>query len=72
MKTGNASDDGVLSNPQLSEKLLATYGQDYLNLYKAININYQYGYGGSGTGLGGNDFMFGPPREIRLGLRLEY
>jgi hypothetical protein len=72
LKTGNASDDGVLSNPQLSQKLLATYGQDYLNLYRAININYQYGYGGSGTGLGGNDYMYGPPREIRLGLRLEY
>jgi outer membrane receptor for Fe3+-dicitrate len=72
LKTGNASDDGVLSNPQLSAKLISTYGQDYVNLYRVLNINYQQGYGGSNTGLGGNDYMFGPPRQIRLGLRLEY
>jgi outer membrane receptor protein involved in Fe transport len=71
LKTGNASDDGVLSNPQLSAKLISTYGQDYVNLYRVLNINYQQGYGGT-TGLGGNDIMYGPPRQIRLGLRLEY
>ncbi|MCL5030707.1 MAG: TonB-dependent receptor [Bacteroidetes bacterium] len=71
LKTGGATDDGVLSNPDLGKRLIQTYGQDYANLYRALNINYQQGYGSS-TGLGGNDLMFGPPRQIRLGVRLEY
>jgi outer membrane receptor protein involved in Fe transport len=65
LKTGSADDDGVLSNPELSAQLAATYGDQYLEMYKTRNIDYQGGYGGAGN-------LFGPVRQIRLGFRLEY
>jgi outer membrane receptor protein involved in Fe transport len=65
LKTGTADDDGVLSDPQLSAQLLQTYGQVYADMYKLLRINYEAGYGGAGT-------LYGPPRQFRLGIRLEY
>jgi len=65
LRTGTATDDGVMSNPNFSGKLLATYGQAYADLYNAINLDYQGGYGGAGN-------LYNPPRQIRLGVRLEY
>ncbi|MHB8905376.1 MAG: TonB-dependent receptor domain-containing protein [Melioribacteraceae bacterium] len=65
LRTGTATDDGVMSNPSFSGKLLATYGQAYADLYNAINLDYQGGYGGPGN-------LYNPPRQIRLGVRLEY
>ncbi|MBX3007402.1 MAG: TonB-dependent receptor [Melioribacteraceae bacterium] len=65
LRTGSAEDDAVISNPELSAQLLATYGPRYADLYRALQIDYQGGYGGDG-------FLWGQPRQIRLGFRLEY
>lgn len=70
LRTGSADDDGVIYNPELAQQLLSTYGDQYINLYKAINIDYQQGYGGV-PGAATN-LLYGPPRQIRLGIRLEY
>jgi hypothetical protein len=65
LRTGSAEDDAVISNPELSAQLLATYGPRYAELYKALQIDYAGGYGGDG-------FLWSQPRQIRLGFRLEY
>ncbi|MCX7876022.1 MAG: hypothetical protein N2321_07645, partial [Melioribacteraceae bacterium] len=65
LRTGSPEDDAVITNPELSQQLISTYGPRYIDLYKALNIDYQAGYGGGGN-------LYGPPRQIRLGIRLEY
>ncbi|KUO60824.1 hypothetical protein APF79_04920 [bacterium BRH_c32] len=65
LRSGSPEDDAVISDPELSAQLLSLYGDRYIDLYKAINIDYQNGYGGDGS-------LWGPPRQIRLGFRLEY
>jgi hypothetical protein len=67
LRTGSTKDDGYLSDPSLGGTKVATYGTAYEQMYRAININYYEQYR-SDTGL---DF-YGAPRQIRLGVRLEY
>lgn len=71
LRTGTTDDDGFLSNPQLGGPLIQTYGPRYEELYKAINIDY-YQQWQNAAGLTTTPFFYGPPRQIRLGLRLEY
>lgn len=67
LRTGSAYDDGYLSDPTLGGTLHPTQRQDYENMYKAINLDYSQGLqNATGTQL------FGPPRQIRVGIRLEY
>jgi hypothetical protein len=57
--TGSAETNGYLTNPDLTGyKQIATYGPEYANVYQALSIDY--------AGL------YSPPRQIRLGIRLEY
>jgi hypothetical protein len=57
--TGSATTDGYLTIPSLGGyKQVQNYGQQFVNAYQALNIEY--------AGL------YGTPRQIRLGLRLEY
>jgi outer membrane receptor protein involved in Fe transport len=57
-RTGTANDDGYLSDPTLTGyQNVQKYGSSYANLYKSY---LQY------------DGLYGVPRQIRLGLRLEY
>ncbi len=57
--TGSAETDGFLTNPNLNGyKQVNTYGQIYSDTYKSIAL----GYNG----------LYGTPRQIRLGIRLEY
>ena len=57
--TGSASTDGYLTIPNMGGAALAQeYGQQYVNTYQAIDEEY--------AGL------YGAPRQIRLGIRLEY
>ncbi|MHB8578653.1 MAG: TonB-dependent receptor [Ignavibacteriaceae bacterium] len=57
--TGSAQSNGYLTDPnQTGYKQVQKYGPQYAQLYQAININY--------AGL------YGTPRQIRLGIRLEY
>jgi hypothetical protein len=62
-QTGDAYDDGYLTTPDAKAKAdgYALYGEDkaalYQKLYKTLNYDYNH---------------FGEPRQIRLGLRLDY
>lgn len=57
--TGSAGTNEFLTNPNLTgSKAVDTYGQIYSDIYKALT----YGYNG----------LYGTPRQIRLGIRLEY
>ena len=74
LRTGTTDDDGYLSNPQLGGKLIETYGEVYAQLYRAVNIDYyeQWRFATTGAAYTTNPFFYGPPRQIRLGLRIEY
>lgn len=67
LKTSSATDDGILTFPELSGGLHSTHRQEFENLYRAINIDYFQTYQ-SATG----NSLFGTPRQIRFGIRLEY
>jgi outer membrane receptor for ferrienterochelin and colicin len=57
--TGSAETNGFLTNPNLTgASAVSTYGQIYSDIYSAL----VYGYNG----------LYGAPRQIRLGVRLEY
>jgi outer membrane receptor for ferrienterochelin and colicin len=71
LRTGSTDDDGYLSDPALGGQLVNTYGPQYEAIYKAINIDYYELYQ-SAPFLGTVPFFYGPPRQVRLGLRLEY
>jgi hypothetical protein len=71
LRTGSTTDDGVLNNPAFGFPLIKTYGSQYANVYRAINIDYYQRYQGA-VGLTTFPLFYGPPRQIRLGLRLEY
>jgi hypothetical protein len=61
--TGTPTDDGWLRSPLAAQyKAISNYSE----FYRAINIDNRWAY----INATGND-MYGPPREIRVGLRLE-
>ncbi len=64
IQTGSASDNGYLSTDQGRQELLtyAAYGQVYEDLYR--DFYYQYNIQ--------NADFYGPPRQVRLGLRLDF
>jgi uncharacterized membrane protein len=66
-KTGNPYDDGYLSDSKASGKNVETYGQTYVDMYKAINLENGGAYR-SQLGLE----LFGIPRQIFFGIRLNY
>ncbi|MGD8778229.1 MAG: TonB-dependent receptor [Ignavibacteria bacterium] len=74
LRTGSADDDGYISDPQILEGLVEQYGDIYIDVYNAIQIDYQEGLGvfNDGTAFNTTGFLYGPPRQIRLGFRLEY
>ncbi len=62
--SGDAYDDGWLASPQGAQtvaSLESTHGKEYADMYKQLytTTNYDSGH-------------FGPPRQIRLGVRLNY
>lgn len=65
-RTGSATDDGFLTNPDLSSEIVnASGGLSYQQLYQAINIanrqHYWFNEGGD---------LYDEPRQIRLGIEL--
>lgn len=65
-RTGNAYDDGYLTNPDLSEKVIEGLGPRYVELYKVINLQnrtHQWAFNGVD--------LFSAPRQIRFGVRVE-
>jgi hypothetical protein len=71
LRTGSTTDDGVLSNPAYGVPVIKTYGPRYADVYRAVNIDYYERYQNA-VGLNTVPYFYGPPRQIRLGLRLEY
>ena len=69
LRTGSTDDDGYISNPNLSGELVKQ--PHYIDMYKAINIDYYEAYQNAGALLTTPNF-YGQPRQIRLGLKLEY
>ncbi|MCW8816588.1 MAG: TonB-dependent receptor [Ignavibacteriaceae bacterium] len=75
LRTGSPTDDGYLSQYDLGGQLAEQNGPDFVALYNAINIDYFQAYqraGGQNQGASGSSFLWGPPRQIRFGIRLEY
>lgn len=74
LRTGSTTDDGYISEPALGGKLAETYGPEYAALYRAINIDYyeQWQTAAFGAPITTAPLFYGPPRQIRLGIRLEY
>lgn len=72
LRTGAPDDDGYLNNPELSGKKYENYGEIWKQMYQAINIDYYEQYKASWAQLQTDNYLFGPPRQIRLGVRLEY
>ena len=75
LRTGSATDDGFISDPALVAQLLETYGPQYEEVYRAINIDYAEQWrNAQGGGILGdlNPYFYGPPRSIILGLKLSY
>ncbi len=65
-RSGSAEDDGFLSDPELSGSVVAAQGTGYVDLYRAINLENGTHYF-STTGLD----LWGTPRQIRFGVKLE-
>ena len=63
LRTGSTNDDGYLRTQN--------YSSDFASLYRAINIDYYEQYQNAPF-LGTVPFFYGPPRQFRLGIRLEY
>ena len=74
LRTGSTNDDGYISDPALGGKLAETYGPEYAALYRAINIDYyeQYQNAVNLAPTITQPLFYGPPRQIRFGIRLEY
>jgi len=67
-RTGNAYDDGFLTNPSLSGTFVNQLGPMYVQLYRAINLeNRQHQWRFNGI----LQDLFGPPRQLRAGIRVE-
>ncbi|MGD9486459.1 MAG: TonB-dependent receptor [Calditrichaceae bacterium] len=66
--TGSAEDDGFISNPARSSAFVNTYGgQDYINMYRAINLDNGQAYWDN---IGRQ--LYANPRQILFGVRLVY
>ncbi|MEE9430921.1 MAG: TonB-dependent receptor plug domain-containing protein [Melioribacteraceae bacterium] len=62
LRTGSAKTDGYLENTDLGGKLIEVFGENYAKLYKLINIQY--------NPRGGQQNMYGEPRQIIMGIKL--
>jgi hypothetical protein len=75
LRTGSATDDGYISDPELTQQLLSTYGPQYEDVYRAINIDYAEQWRNAFNGgviATINPYLYGPPRSIILGVKLTY
>jgi hypothetical protein len=67
MASGSPDDDGYLSNPATGGRLIELYGPQYEQMYRVINLDYARPYGAFD-----NPYFYGTPRQIRVGLKLDY
>ena len=67
-RTGTDKDDGFLTNPELSQQIVeASGGQQYVQLYEAINLVNRQAYW---SNEGGD--IYDAPRQIRFGLQFDF
>jgi outer membrane receptor for ferrienterochelin and colicin len=74
LRTGTADDDGYLGDPILGETVAKNFGPDFVALYQALNLDYysQWYTATTGAAYTTQPFIYGPPRQIRFGIRVEY
>jgi hypothetical protein len=74
MRTGSASDDGYLGDPNLGGQQIQTFGEDYAKVYNALYLDYHQQFYDANTGAAilTQPAVYGPPRQVRFGIRLEY
>ncbi|MBC8344741.1 MAG: TonB-dependent receptor [Candidatus Marinimicrobia bacterium] len=66
-RTGDAYDDGFLSDPDLSSKIIANRGPEYVEMYQKINLANRNHW------LNDHSFdLFGIPREIKTGIQVSF
>ena len=67
-RTGNAYDDGFLSDPELSQQIVSANGQTYVDLYRNINLenrqHYRNDFGGLDT--------FSEPQIVKMGVAVNF
>ncbi|MCF7832531.1 MAG: TonB-dependent receptor [Candidatus Marinimicrobia bacterium] len=70
--TGNAEDDGYLSNSVRSQTTIDNYGgQEYIDMYTAINLVNGQAYWDR-LSYAHNSELYGDPRQISVGVRLSF
>jgi hypothetical protein len=70
--TGSPTDDGFLSNPETGGKLVQQYGERYEEIYRGYFLDYGVPSWYSPLFFGQSPHYYGPPRQVRLGIKLEY
>jgi hypothetical protein len=66
-RTGDAYDDGFLSDPALSSLIIEGRGPEYVEMYQKINLENRNHW------LNDHSFdMFGVPREIKTGIQVSF
>ncbi|MBN2426266.1 MAG: TonB-dependent receptor [Calditrichaceae bacterium] len=65
--SGKADDDGFLSSPEAEHYIQYYGGQQYIDMYRAVNLQGGRGYW-SQTGI----HLYGNPRQIMFGIKIEY
>jgi hypothetical protein len=66
-RTGNAFDDGFLTDPELSGKIVENLGEAYVDLYEAVNLSNRTHW------IADHAFdLFGTPREIQIGITASF
>ena len=73
-RTGSALDDGYLSDPNLGGQQVQTFGEDYARVYNALYLDYhqQWYDANTAAAITTQPVIYGPPRQVRFGIRLEY
>jgi len=66
-RSGNAYDDGFLTDPALSTEIVAANGQDYVDLYRNINLENRKHYMGD-FGLD----VFATPQIVKMGVSVNF
>ena len=66
-RTGEATDDGFITDPAVAATIAKNGLTRYAEMYRAINLEHRQHYWRS---QGGD--LYGMPRQIRFGVRLEY
>ena len=67
--TGTAEDDGWLTSRRAAQFLT---DQEYVALYRAFNLENRWAYAQINRADPNRNDVFGAPRQLRFGVRLEY